>query len=64
MNTMMMSIFERTKEIGIFKVIGCPLPTIRAMFLCESSLIGFGGGICGLALSLGVSKIINILICF
>ncbi len=60
-NTMMMSIFERTKEIGIFKVIGCPLSTIRAMFLCESGLIGFGGGIFGLGFSYGVSAIINVL---
>lgn len=32
-NTMMMSIYERTKEIGIIKVLGCDLGNIRTMFL-------------------------------
>lgn len=35
MNTMMMSIYERTKEIGIFKVLGCDIARIRDLFLCE-----------------------------
>lgn len=61
-NTMLMSIFERTKEIGIFKVLGCSLGNIRAMFLTEAGLIGFSGGMLGLALSFLLSKIINLLI--
>ena len=40
-NTMMMSIYERTKEIGVIKVLGCDLRTIRNMFLLESGFIGF-----------------------
>lgn len=58
-NTMMMSIFERTKEIGIFKVLGCPLSNIRSMFLCEAGLIGLIGGVIGLGLSFGLSAVIN-----
>lgn len=58
-NTMLMSIFERTKEIGIFKVLGCSLGNIRSMFLIEAGLIGFGGGALGLGLSFGLSAILN-----
>jgi len=58
-NTMLMSIFERTKEIGIFKVLGCSLQNIRSMFLCEAAMIGFAGGIFGLILSFILSFIIN-----
>src|SRR5699024_4916282 len=35
-NTMMMSIYERTKEIGIMKVLGCDLRNIQMMFLLEA----------------------------
>lgn len=59
-NTMLMSIFERTKEIGIFKVLGCSLPNIRTMFLSEAALIGFGGGMLGLGLSFLLSFLLNI----
>lgn len=59
MNTMMMSIYERTKEIGIFKVLGCDISRIRDLFLCEAALIGFVGGIFGLVTSFSVSHIIN-----
>lgn len=37
---MMMSIYERTKEIGIIKVLGCDMKVIRNMFLLESGFIG------------------------
>ena len=61
MNTMMMSIFERTKEIGVMKVLGCDMGDIRNMFLTESALIGILGGMVGIVLSYGVSFIINFL---
>ena len=61
MNTMMMSIFERTKEIGVMKVLGCDMGDIRNMFLTESALIGILGGIVGIVLSYGVSFVINFL---
>ena len=56
---MMMSIYERTKEIGVMKVLGCDMGNIRNMFLIESGFIGFMGGTIGVALSYGVSAIVN-----
>ncbi len=58
-NTMVMAIYERTREIGIMKVIGATIADIRKMFLLEAALIGLGGGLLGLALSYLGSWIIN-----
>ena len=58
-NTMMMSIYERTKEIGIMKVLGCDMRNIRSMFLMEAGYIGLIGGVIGVALSFLISFIIN-----
>lgn len=58
-NTMMMSIYERTKEIGVIKVLGCSLKNIRQMFLMEAGFIGFLGGVIGNILSIIISLIIN-----
>lgn len=58
-NTMMMSIYERTKEIGVMKVIGCGLKNIRQLFLMEAAFIGLAGGIIGNLLSLAMSAVVN-----
>jgi ABC-type antimicrobial peptide transport system permease subunit len=58
-NTMMMSIYERTKEIGVMKVLGCDLKDIRNLFLMEAGFIGLIGGVIGLILSFTISAIIN-----
>jgi ABC-type antimicrobial peptide transport system permease subunit len=58
-NTMIMSIYERTHEIGIMKVLGCIVHNIRTMFLMEAGAIGFMGGIIGIAQSYAISFIIN-----
>ncbi len=58
-NTMMMSIYERTKEIGVMKVLGCDLRNIRSLFLMEAGFIGFIGGVIGLVLSFILSVVIN-----
>ena len=58
-NTMMMSIYERTKEIGIMKVLGCDMGNIRNMFLIESGFIGLFGGIIGVVFSYLISLVIN-----
>lgn len=58
-NTMTMAIYERTREIGVMKVLGCELGNIRTMFLLESSTIGFIGGLIGLIISLIASFVLN-----
>ena len=58
-NTMMMSILERYKEIGIMKAVGASDRDVKKIFLFESGVIGFLGGIFGLFLGWMVSMVIN-----
>ncbi len=47
-NTLVMSVFERTREIGILSAIGMRSRRILSMFLAESTLLGLGGVLMGL----------------
>lgn len=58
-NTMIMSIYERQKEIGVMKVIGASVSDVQTMFLIESGFIGFFGGILGLVISLVAAYFLN-----
>lgn len=58
-NTMVMSIYERTKEIGVMKVLGCVVTDIRKLFLFEASIIGLLGGGLGLTFSYITSSVLN-----
>jgi len=58
-NTMVMSILERYREIGIMKAIGASDKDVKKIFFFESGMIGFLGGIFGLALGWLVSMVIN-----
>ena len=46
-NTMIMAVYERTREIGILKAIGASPGDIRVLFMAEASLIGLLGGVVG-----------------
>lgn len=59
-NTMVMAIYERTREIGIMKVIGASLRDIKLLFLTEAAFIGLFGGLVGIVVSFGVSQLVNI----
>lgn len=58
-NTMIMSIYERTKEIGVMKVLGCYVRDVKKLFLFESGTIGFLGGAVGIICSYIASWAIN-----
>ena len=49
-NTMVMAIYERTREIGILKAMGASRREIRQMFMLEAGFIGLIGGVLGLLL--------------
>lgn len=56
-NTMVMSIVERTREIGILKSLGAEEGEIRTLFLIESAAIGLIGSVAGVLLGYGVSRL-------
>jgi putative ABC transport system permease protein len=58
-NTMLMSTFERTREIGIMKAIGAEEWEIKQIFFVEASVIGLVGGILGALLAWGVDALAN-----
>jgi len=58
-NTMIMAVIERTREIGIMKVLGCDLSRIRMIFLGEAASIGILGGLVGAGLSFLLSFVFN-----
>jgi ABC-type lipoprotein release transport system permease subunit len=59
MNTLVMAVFERTREIGILAAIGMRGRRILAMFLAESSILAVGGILMGLALGFLIVSYFN-----
>lgn len=58
-NTMIMSILERTREIGIMKAIGAEDREIKLIFFVEAALIGFAGGVIGSLAAWGIDVLSN-----
>jgi putative ABC transport system permease protein len=61
MNTMLMSVFERTPEIGVLKATGAKRNTILLLFLTEAGLVGLMGGILGFIVGATLSLIIDVI---
>ncbi len=58
-NTLMMSIHERTREIGVMKAVGARKNAIRMMFTIEGGILGFIGGIVGAGVAYGAGLALN-----
>jgi ABC-type antimicrobial peptide transport system permease subunit len=58
-NTMIMSILERTREIGIMKAIGAEDREIKLIFFFEAAVIGIFGGVLGTLLAWGIDGVAN-----
>jgi len=61
-NTMTMSIYERTKEIGIMKAVGASNRQIKRVFLGEAAVIGVLGGVIGLLFSVSTAALGNLFV--
>ena len=58
-NTMIMSILERTREIGIMKAIGAENREIKLIFFVEAAVIGLVGGVVGVLMAWGIDGLAN-----
>jgi len=60
MNTMLMSVMERTHEIGVMKAIGAKSSDVLTLFLMESSIVSIVGGVVGCVLGVLLARIISL----
>jgi putative ABC transport system permease protein len=62
MNIMIVSLMERTREIGILKALGMKNRVVLAIFLSESAIIGLLGAVIGIASGWGLANLVSVLI--
>ncbi len=60
MNTMLMAVMERTKEIGVMKAVGATNEKVLSIFLAESAMIGAIGGIIGIIFGFILAAIVSV----
>jgi len=61
-NTMIMAILERTREIGVMRAVGAKRSTVRTLFTFEAAMLGFWGGVLGVAVGYGLTRVANIFV--
>lgn len=59
LNTLVMAVYERTREIGVMKAIGATKRDIAILFTIEAGLIGFFGGSIGILFGYSLSEVLN-----
>jgi putative ABC transport system permease protein len=61
-NTMVMAILERTREIGVMRAVGAKRSTVRTLFTFEASMLGFLGGVFGVGIGFGLTRVANVFV--
>ncbi len=61
MNILLVSVKERTREIGIRRALGARRTTILWQFLCEAVMVALVGGVLGIALGSGSASLIDLI---
>jgi len=59
-NTMTVTLLERTKEIGIMRTIGASPNDVKYLFVSESIVVGFMGGLSGIVMGVGLGVTVNV----
>jgi putative ABC transport system permease protein len=59
-NTLVMAVLERRREIGVMKAIGASDQDVKRLFFTEAGAMGFLGGVLGILLGLAIGKGINV----
>jgi putative ABC transport system permease protein len=60
MNVMLVSVSERTREIGLLKAVGAGSGQVLALFLAEAALLSTSGGVAGLAAGIGTARLVSV----
>jgi putative ABC transport system permease protein len=61
MNVMIVSVSERTREIGLLKAVGVTAPQVLLAFLVEAALLSLAGGLVGVAVGIGGTRLVQAL---
>lgn len=61
-NTLTVSLLERTREVGLMKAMGMKSHEVQELFLTESMVMGFFGGILGIGMGWGAGKMLGVLL--